>query len=141
MPADEDTALAKDVAFAVKSAVKQSDLIRALTKEVQGLRGEVATLRNRLTEVESTVLLLAKSSTNGTAPAASWEECPDSGWPKQLHRGENNRRMDIYAQEIGAGVVAESHRRCNFCRHVNGRFVRKGEICLCQDCFAKGVRF
>lgn len=61
--------------------------------------------------------------------------------PPRIHRGENNRRMGEYADEVGGEFVIEKEERCSFCNHINSRFVRRGGSLLCQVCFGKGTRF
>lgn len=56
------------------------------------------------------------------------------------HKGSHNQAMREYAAEVGGSFDPSVGKRCNFCRHEEARFVKKGGKRLCQVCFGEGKR-
>lgn len=56
--------------------------------------------------------------------------------PSDRGRGERNRSMQAYAEEVG-GTFHQGMNRCSFCNHHNEYFVKRGGGLLCQRCYGR----
>lgn len=135
-----DDGLSKDVVYALRALAEVRQAVSGAVRDVQSLRREVAVLQSEHAVLNAQIRVLSAKGVPGAGVGPATETAAGKA-PMRLHRGENNRAMEEYAASIRGKVVCESHLRCDFCPHMNGRFVGKGGRLLCQDCFAKGVRF